>query len=154
MIDHACPAVMRRAVAADLPEIIGLLIDDPLGAKRETPDNPAPYQAAFAKIDADPHQVLAVMERSNVIIGTLQLTFITGLSRQGATRANIEGVRIASAERGKGLGSLFIEWAIEEARKQGCNLVQLTSDKSRAGAHRFYERLGFEETHAGFKLML
>jgi len=154
MNDHACPPIIRPAVITDLPEILGLLTDDPLGAKRETPDNLAPYQAAFAKIEADPNQLLLTMERSNIIIGTLQITFITGLSRQGATRANIEGVRIASAERGQGLGTLFIEAAIEEARKRGCNLVQLTSDRSREGAHRFYERLGFEYTHAGYKMML
>jgi GNAT superfamily N-acetyltransferase len=149
-----CPAVIRRAVNADVPEIVTLLADDALGATRESLDDLTPYLAAFERIDSDPNQFLAVMERSHVIIGTLQLTFLAGLSRKGATRAQIEAVRISSAERGGGLGKQFIEWAIEEARSRGCVLVQLTSDISRVDAHRFYQNLGFEHTHAGFKYTL
>jgi GNAT superfamily N-acetyltransferase len=149
-----CPAVIRRAVNADVPEIVALLADDALGATRESLDDLTPYHDAFARIDSDPNQFLAVMERSHIIIGTLQLTFLAGLSRKGATRAQIEAVRISSAERGGGLGKQFIEWAIEEARSRGCVLVQLTSDVSRVDAHRFYQNLGFEQTHAGFKYTL
>jgi GNAT superfamily N-acetyltransferase len=154
MNENACPPIIRRAVEADLPEIVGLLADDMLGAKRESPDDLAPYKAAFALIDSDPHQFLAVMERSHIIVGTLQLSFITGLSRQGATRAQIEGVRISSVERGHGLGKVFMEWAIEEARRRDCAMVQLTSDVSRTDAHRFYLNLGFELTHSGFKYVI
>jgi GNAT superfamily N-acetyltransferase len=154
MTNNACPPIIRRAVEADVREIVGLLSDDPLGAQRETQDNLTPYVEAFRRIDADPNQFLAVMERSLVVIGTLQLSFISGLSRQGATRAQIEGVRISSQERGGGLGGKFIGWAIEEARQRGCVLVQLTTDLSRTDAHRFYEQLGFEYTHAGYKLNL
>jgi GNAT superfamily N-acetyltransferase len=151
---NACPPIIRRAVEADIPEIVGLLADDSLGAARESLDDLTPYIDAFRRIDSDPNQYLAVMERSHVIIGTLQLSFISGLSRQGATRAQIEGVRISSLERGGGLGAKFIQWATDEARSRGCVLVQLTSDLSRTDAHRFYLNLGFEQTHAGFKLML
>jgi GNAT superfamily N-acetyltransferase len=153
-VNNACPPIIRRAVEADVREIVALLADDPLGAARESPDNLTPYLAAFRRIDADPNQFLAVMERSHVVIGTLQLSFINGLSRRGATRVQIEAVRISSQERGGGLGTKLIAWAIEEARSRGCVLVQTTSDRSRTNAHRFYERLGFEHTHAGFKLML
>ena len=149
-----CPAVIRRAVKADVPEIVALLADDTLGATRESVYDLTPYFAAFELIDSDPNQFLAVMERSHVVIGTLQLTFIAGLSRKGATRAQIEAVRISSAERGGGLGGEFIRWAIDEARSRGCVLVQLTSDVSRIEAHRFYLKLGFEQTHAGFKYTL
>lgn len=144
---------IRRAGRADLPAIIAMLADDPLGSTREdTAQPPAPaYVAAFEAIDSDPSQFLAVMTEDDAVIGTLQLTFVRGLSRQGALRGQIEAVRIAGARRGGGLGQHFIEWAVEECRQRGCVMVQLTSDKSRAGAHRFYERLGFKASHLGFK---
>lgn len=145
---------IRRATAADVPAIVAMLADDPLGAARETPDDPAPYEQAFARIDADPAQHLAVAERDGTVVGTLQLTVIPGLSRRGMTRALIEAVRVHRDERGSGLGTQLIEWAVEEARRQGCAVVQLTSDATRTDAHRFYERLGFEATHVGFKRML
>lgn len=145
---------IRRATAADVPAIVAMLADDPLGATRETPDDPAPYEQAFARIDADPAQHLAVAERDGTVVGTLQLTVIPGLSRRGMTRALIEAVRVHRDERGSGLGTQLIEWAVEEARRQGCAVVQLTSDATRTDAHRFYERLGFEATHVGFKRML
>lgn len=88
------------------------------------------------------------------MVGTLQLTVVPGLSRRGATRSIVEGVRIHAAERGSGLGTRLIEWAIEESRRQNCQLVQLTSDNTRTDAHRFYERLGFTASHVGFKLAL
>jgi GNAT superfamily N-acetyltransferase len=145
---------IRPATRADVGAIVAMLADDPLGAERESPEDLAPYLAAFAVIDADPHQVLVVADRDGAVVGTAQLSLLAGLSRRGATRAQIEAVRVSSTERGSGLGTTLIEWAIEEARARGCALVQLTSDKSRVDAHRFYLRLGFEATHEGFKLML
>ncbi|MGW1623815.1 N-acetyltransferase family protein [Streptomyces sp. NPDC002172] len=143
---------IRTAVADDVPAIVGMLADDPLGARRETPDDLAPYLSALERLSADPNQHLVVAVREGRVVGTLQLTVITGLSRRGATRSIIEGVRIHADERGSGLGTRFIEWAIDESRRQGCQLVQLTSDTSRVDAHRFYERLGFTASHTGFKL--
>ncbi len=145
---------IRRATEHDVADIVALLADDPLGAARETPADPAPYLAAFAAIDADPQQRLVVAERAGQVIGTAQLTYLPGLSRRGAVRAQIEAVRIGAAARGTGLGSRLIGWCVEQAREHGCALVQLTSDTSRQDAHRFYERLGFHATHVGFKLPL
>ncbi|PWI44625.1 GNAT family N-acetyltransferase [Streptomyces sp. ICBB 8177] len=145
---------IRRATADDVTAIVALLADDTLGASRETPDDPAPYLAAFAALDADPAQTLLVAERDGGVIGTAQLTYIPGLSRRGATRAQIEAVRIGEAARGTGLGSRLIEWCVARSREHGCTLVQLTSDVTRLDAHRFYEKLGFEATHIGFKLTL
>lgn len=147
-------ALIRRATAEDVPAIVAMLADDPLGATRESPDDLEPYLAAFRVLDADPHQYLAVADRDGEVVGTLQLTFIPGLSRRAATRAQIEGVRVRSDQRGSGLGAELISWAIEEARARGCRLVQLTSDRTRTDAHRFYERLGYERSHEGFKKVL
>ena len=143
---------IRRATAADVPAIVAMLADDPLGATRESPGDPA-YAAAFAEIDADPRQYLAVASVAGSVVGTLQLTFIPGLSRRGSTRALIEAVRVRSDRRGDGLGRLLAEWAIETARSRGAALVQLTTDAGRAEAHRFYERLGFVASHVGMKLI-
>lgn len=145
---------MRRATADDVPALVSMLADDHLGAQRESPGETAVYRAAFDRIDADPNQHLVVAECGGRPIGTLQLTVIPGLSRRGSTRALIEAVRVHEDSRGDGLGSRLIRWAIEEARRQGCVLVQLTSDATRIEAHRFYERLGFEASHLGFKMQL
>ncbi|MFE7531661.1 GNAT family N-acetyltransferase [Kitasatospora sp. NPDC057542] len=145
---------IRRATAEDLPAIVAMLADDPLGATRESPDDLTPYRTAFARIDGDPHQHLIVADRAGRTIGTLQLTVVPGLSRAGATRTIIEGVRIHADERGSGLGSELIRWAVERSRELGADLVQLTSDATRTDAHRFYERLGFTASHVGFKLKL
>ncbi len=145
---------IRAAVADDIPAIVGMLADDPLGAQRESPDDLTPYLAALERLTSDPNQHLVVAVRESRVVGTLQLTVIPGLSRRGSTRSVIEAVRIHADERGSGLGTLLIEWAIEESRRQGCQLVQLTSDKTRTDAHRFYERLGFTASHIGFKLQL
>ncbi|MFH8628699.1 GNAT family N-acetyltransferase [Streptomyces lydicus] len=145
---------IRRATEADLPAIVAMLADDPLGAARESPDDLAPYRAAYKTLAADPHQHLVVAVREGRTIGTLQLTVIPGLSRRGATRSIIEAVRIHRDERGTGLGSQLIEWAVAESRTLGSQMVQLTSDATRVDAHRFYERLGFEASHLGFKLAL
>jgi ribosomal protein S18 acetylase RimI-like enzyme len=146
----------RRASAADLEDIVALLADDELGRKREDPDPPLNprYIDAFAAIDADRNQFLVVVEEGGQIVGCLQLSFIPGLSRLGLWRGQIESVRIASTRRGGGLGKRLFEWAIEECRKRGCEIVQLTTDKSRTDARRFYEGLGFVASHEGMKLTL
>jgi ribosomal protein S18 acetylase RimI-like enzyme len=144
----------RPATADDLPAIVALLADDELGAARESPDDLRPYQAAFAELAGDPQHVLLVADRGGEVVGTAQLTYLAGLSRKGALRAQIEAVRIGGAARGSGLGSLMIEECVRRARERGCVLVQLTSDASRLDAHRFYEKLGFEATHVGFKMSL
>ncbi|MEU1007074.1 GNAT family N-acetyltransferase [Streptomyces sp. NPDC005890] len=145
---------IRAATADDLPAIVALLADDPLGAQRESPDDLTPYQTALERLAADPNQHVVVAVRAGRVIGTLQLTIIPGLSHKGATRALIEAVRIHTDERGSGLGSRLIEWAIDTAQTLDCRMVQLTSDKTRTDAHRFYERLGFSASHEGFKLGL
>ncbi|MEU3300895.1 GNAT family N-acetyltransferase [Streptomyces sp. NPDC006678] len=145
---------IRPASPADIPAIVAMLADDPLGTRRESPDDLTPYTAAFDRLAEDPNQHLVVAEREGRIVGTLQLTVIPGLSRRGATRAVIEGVRIHADERGGGLGGRLIEWAVDESRRRDCQVVQLTSDVSRTDAHRFYERLGFEASHVGFKRTL
>lgn len=144
---------IRRAVVADVTAIVDMLADDPLGAKRESPGDPR-YAEAFEQIDADPRQLLVVADLAGEVVGTLQLTFIPGLSRLGATRALIEAVRVRSDQRGGGLGGRLIEWAIDTARDRGAAMVQLTTDASRVDAHRFYERLGFVASHVGMKLAL
>lgn len=148
--------IFRRANAADLEDIVALLADDELGRRREDPDPPLNprYIDAFAAIDADRNQFLAVVEEGGEIVGCLQLSFIPGLSRLGLWRGQIESVRIASSRRGGGLGKRMFEWAIDECRKRGCEIVQLTTDKSRADARRFYEQLGFVASHEGMKLTL
>ncbi|MER6421571.1 GNAT family N-acetyltransferase [Streptomyces sp. NPDC001137] len=145
---------IRPATADDVTAIVAMLADDPLGAQRESPDDLTPYLAALERLAADPNQHLVVAVREGRVVGTLQLTVIPGLSRRGAVRSIIEAVRIHADERGSGLGTQLIEWAIDESRRQGCQLVQLTSDNTRTDAHRFYERLGFTASHVGFKLAL
>jgi GNAT superfamily N-acetyltransferase len=145
---------IRAAVTEDVPAIVGMLADDPLGSQRESPGDLTPYLAALDRLTADPNQHLVVAVREGRVVGTLQLTVVPGLSRKGATRSIIEAVRIHTDERGSGLGTQLIEWAIAESRRQGCQLVQLTSDATRTDAHRFYERLGFTASHVGFKLPL
>jgi len=146
--------VIRRATSDDVAGIVAMIADDQLGATRESLDDLTPYLKAFELIDSDPNQLLVVAERNDEVIGTLQLTIIPGLSRRGSSRGLIEAVRVAAPARGSGLGTTLIQWAIEESRSRGCSLVQLTSDKSRTAAHRFYDRLGFANSHEGFKLKL
>lgn len=145
--------VMRRATARDVRAIVDLIKDDDLGKLREEAADER-HGSAFGAIDRDSNQLLAVGEWDGRIVGCLQLTFIPGLSRYGAWRGQIEAVRVARDLRGKGLGREMMQWAIAECRARGCALVQLTSDKTRADAHRFYEGLGFTASHAGFKLRL
>lgn len=147
---------MRRATAADLSAIVAMLADDSLGVTREDANPPLDpgYGAAFDAIDADPNQLLAVAETSGAVVGTLQLSFLPGLSFRGAWRGQIEAVRVVTALRGHGIGAQMIDWAIGVCRDRGCRMVQLTSNLTRTEAHRFYERLGWEKSHAGFKLYL
>ena len=146
--------IFREASRADLPAVIGLLVDDVLGKARDYPVVDEAYEAAFAAIDADPRNFLMVADDDGEIVGCLQLSYIPGLGRHGAERCQLETVRIKSDQRGTGVGSQFTTWAIEQARNRGCALVQLTSDKTRTDAHRFYARLGFVASHEGMKLTL
>jgi ribosomal protein S18 acetylase RimI-like enzyme len=148
--------IFRRAIAPDLPAIVALLADDPIGRGREQagPQLDPRYLAAFAAIEQDGNQLLAVAERDGGVIGCLQLSFIPGLAHTGMWRGQIEGVRLAASARGVGFGRAMLEWAISECRRRGCGLVQLTSDKRRAEAQRFYRALGFRATHEGYKLAL
>ena len=145
---------VRKMQNADLPRILQLLADDKLGQLRETLQRVPhyDYRRAFAAIDADLNQYLAVFEKNDNIIGCLQISFIPGLSRRGALRGQIESVRVAANVRGNGYGTLMMAWAIEKCRKHGCSLVQLTSDKTRKDAQRFYQELGFVPSHEGYKL--
>ena len=149
-------ARFRAAAADDLPAIVRLLADDPLGAERERVADPLPaaYGEAFAAIAADPNNELIVADRDGAVVGVLQLTFVPSLTWQGRWRAMVEGVRVAAGARGSGVGQAMMEEAIRRARARGCRMVQLTTDKARPDAHRFYERLGFRATHEGMKLLL
>ena len=143
---------LRRAAESDVGPIVELLARDQL---RAVVESSAPYVEAFRAIDNDPAHLLCVVDdAAGCVVGTMQLTFLPGLARAGATRLQIEAVRVDERLRGKGLGSAMISWAVGEGRRRGAGLVQLTSDKSRIDAHRFYERLGFTFSHAGFKLQL
>ncbi len=147
---------VRQATADDLAAIIDMLADDPIGATREIVSDPPndSYLRAFADIDGDPFNELVVADDAGVVVGCLQLTFIPGLARTGMLRAQIEAVRIAASHRSRGLGRYLFLWAIDRARTRGAGLVQLTTDKARPDAHRFYETLGFEASHEGMKLKL
>lgn len=147
-------AVFREARRGDVPAIVAMLADDFLGAGRETTEIDDVYWTAFDAIAADPRNRLIVAEADGQVVGTLQLTLLPGLSRRGMLRAQIESVRVAAPLRGQGLGREMLSWAIEEARKAGCGLVQLTSNKRRGDAIRFYESLGFEASSEGLKLPL
>jgi ribosomal protein S18 acetylase RimI-like enzyme len=146
----------RAARRDDLPAIVRLLADDPLGTARECLADPLPreYIDAFEAMARQGGNEIVLAMADGVIAGCLQLTVIPGLSRRGSQRAQIEAVRVDRARRGQGIGESLIKHAIERARAQGCTLVQLTTDKSRADAHRFYTRLGFVATHKGMKLDL
>jgi GNAT superfamily N-acetyltransferase len=146
---------VRRAMRADLPRLFELLADDDLGRNREGVGSSDPvYVQAFEAIDGDSNQLLLLAVLDGRVIGMLQLTFIPGLSRRGTWRANIEAVRVDSALRSRGIGRWLIERALAEARQRGCRLAQLTSDKRRTQAHKFYGDLGFVASHEGFKLAL
>lgn len=146
---------IRRARKSDVTGIVALLADDVLGRSREADPDDQSYQDAFAAVDADFHQVLlVVLTPEDQLAATAQVTFIPGLSRRGALRAQVEAVRVAAAQRGAGLGEALFVWMIEYCTARGANLLQLTTDRKRADAARFYERLGFAASHHGLKLAL
>lgn len=143
----------RTATRADIATIVALLANDPLGALREDHTDLSSYNQAFENIVQDNNQELMVVENEQKeIIGTLQLSFIQYLTYQGGIRAQIEAVRIREDQRGKGIGESVFQWAIERAKAKGAHVLQLTSDKQRPGAIRFYEKLGFKSSHEGLKL--
>lgn len=147
--------LLRRATADDLSAILDLLVDDPVSVARgdslREEDRPI-YERAFAAVDASPaQQLLVVTSMKGDILGTMQLTVIPGLARVGATRLQIEAVRVRTDQRGQGIGAAMIRWAIDRASELGAQVIQLTSDAARVDAHRFYERLGFTASHVGFK---
>ncbi|ACY95869.1 GCN5-related N-acetyltransferase [Thermomonospora curvata DSM 43183] len=146
----------REAVRDDLPTIVRLLADDPLGSTRETPGEelPEPYWRAFEAIEKDPNNAIIVAEIDGEIAASLQLTYIPSLTYTGGERAQIEGVRVASEYRGKGVGQALINWVIEQARARGCRVVQLTTDRQRPNAIRFYQKMGFRPSHMGMKYPL
>lgn len=146
----------RDATRDDIAFIVGIIVADsvvPTNDLPDQPDHPA-YVAAFEAISADPNQRMVIAEIDGAPVGTVQLTFIPGLNHLGMWRGLIEAVHIVPAQRSKGLGGEMIQWALSECRTRGCGVVQLTSNKQRLDAHRFYERLGFEKSHEGFKFYL
>jgi ribosomal protein S18 acetylase RimI-like enzyme len=156
MMEAVAPFVFRRASRDDVPEIVRMLASDPLGAKREALTSPLPqsYYAAFEAIERDPNNELVIAELHGRIAGFLQITFIPYMTYGGGWRALIEGVRVDSEVRSRGIGRALLTWAIDRAKQRGCHLVQLTSDKTRPDAIRFYESLGFVASHEGLKLHL
>lgn len=147
----------RKAKLADVPKIVALLSDDVLGEKREnfTFPLPQPYISAFHAIEQDSNQALMVVENEqHKIVASFQLTFIPSLTHQGSLRAQIEGVRVCREDRSKGYGNQLFQWAIEYAKTKGAKILQLTSDKQRPEAIKFYKKLGFEASHEGMKLSL
>ena len=150
--------IFRDARRDEVPIIARLLADDALGRMREAGDGGealAPtYLSAFDAIAADPNNRLIVVDHGGDVIGCMQLTIIPQMTFTGGKRLQIEGVRIGGAHRGGGIGAAMIDWAIAFAREEGCHLVQLTSNKSRSDALRFYEECGFEPSHVGYKLYI
>ncbi|WP_353946861.1 GNAT family N-acetyltransferase [Streptomyces sp. HUAS MG91] len=152
---------LRVATRADLPAVLALLADEERVVDPATVTVSEAYEHAFAAIDTDPRNEMLVLvqdadghDRGGTVVGCLQATYIPGLGKGGAERALIEAVRIRADRRSGGLGRILMERAIERARARGCRLVQLTSNKQRENAHRFYAGLGFARSHDGFKLGL
>jgi len=144
----------RLANAGDLPSIIALLVDDDLGQTRESGVLSDKYKAAFEAIEAQSGNEVIVGEFEGKVVATAQLTLIPNLTFEGSLRGQIEGVRVASSQRGRGTGEALLRWLIDRAKGQGGKIIQLTTNKARGDALRFYERLGFEASHEGMKLYL
>lgn len=145
---------IRRARRDDVEAIVGMLADDPLGAARERIEDPLPrsYFRAFDLLDRDPNIALVVAEEGGAVVGCLQLCILPGLSSQGASRALIEDVRVASHRRSRSIGEQLVQWAVSKARAKGCKLVELLTHHTRTDAQRFYERLGFQRSHVGMTI--
>ena len=145
---------LRRARRDDVAAIVAMLADDPLGSARERIEDPLPpsYFRAFETVEKDPNIQLVVAEAGGTVVGCLQLCILPGLSSQGASRALIEDVRVATHCRGRGIGEQLVQWAVAEARAKGCRLVELLTHNSRVDAQRFYKRLGFAPSHVGMTL--
>lgn len=147
--------VMRKAVRNDVPAIVAMLTDDILGLVREKADDLDPYFAAFDAMAHDPNNIIYVAcAEAGSVVGTFQLVYMQGLSLAASKRAEIEAVRVHSSVRGQGIGKQMFVWAVEKARSDGCNLLQLTTNKKRVAGQRFYDQLGFEASHVGYKMML
>lgn len=146
----------RNAVRDDLPFIIGLIVEDSVVSTNDDPADAShpDYTNALAAIEVDPNQEMIVVEEGSVPVGCFQLTYLPGLMRRGMWRGMIEVVHVAASHRNRGIGAEMMRWAIDRCRERRCGMVQLTSNKKRTDAHRFYERLGFLRSHEGFKLYL
>jgi ribosomal protein S18 acetylase RimI-like enzyme len=152
MMSSISAVTLRPARRGDVPEIVAMLADDPLGRGRERIEDPLPpvYFAAFDRIDADGNIQLMVAEAADgVVVGCLQLCILPGLSSQGASRGLIEDVRVATRCRGQRIGEQMVRWAIDQARARGCKVVELLTHHTRIDAQRFYARLGFQASHVG-----
>lgn len=145
---------LREARRDEVRLIVEMLADDELGTSRENPSDLEPYLKGFDAIAADPLNTQYVWEADGEVVGCLQLTLLPGIAQKGTWRAQIEGVRIASSQRGTGAGGRMICAVIEIARERGCTVLQLTTNKVRKDAQRFYEQLGFERSHEGMKIKL
>ena len=146
----------RTAGPADLPFIIGLIVEDSVVVTEDRAEDAMDedYRAALAAIDADPNEEMWIVERDSIAVGCFQLSFLPGLMRRGMWRGQIEVVHVSADARNLGIGSEMMRWALARCREKGCGMVQLTSNKKRTDAHRFYERLGFARSHEGFKYYL
>jgi GNAT superfamily N-acetyltransferase len=155
LIVPAGPVLLREATREDLPALVALFAEDALGTgKDDAGAELGPYLRAFEAMAADPAHLLVAVECAGEVVGTLQLSVLPGLARHGALRGQLEGVHVRADHQGSGIGSATVRWAVEEARRRGCALLQLTSQERRTDAHRFYRRLGFTASHTGFKLLL
>ncbi|UQX00592.1 GNAT family N-acetyltransferase [Streptomyces sp. RerS4] len=151
--------MLRTATRRDLPAVLALLADE---ERVVDPASVVPgprHERAFAAIEADPRNEMLVLTSDSgadaaLILGCVQLTYIPGLGQEGRERVLVEAVRVRADRRGEGLGARLMELVVDRARARDCGLVQLTSNKRRTAAHRFYERLGFTRSHEGFKLRL
>ncbi|MEM9327813.1 MAG: GNAT family N-acetyltransferase [Bacteroidota bacterium] len=148
--------IIRQATKSDVPLIVEMLANDTLGKQREQYRDPLPeaYYQAFERINTDPNHELLVVEKGGEIVATMQLTFLQYLTYRGGIRAQIEAVRVRDDQRGQLVGEQLVRWAINRSREVGAHMIQLTSDKQRDRAIRFYEKIGFSATHEGLKMKL